>query len=112
MRAFLIVMRPFDFANLSKMFYFCVMTCDEVGLEISMISSLNKWFRRFHRWFAYPFVILIILLIFLRQSDAGVVLLRIQQVMVFIMALTGCYLLLLPYLTKRRRAARQPKGGE
>ena len=77
-----------------------------------MTSSLNKWIRQFHRWFAYPFVILIILLLFLRQSDAGEVLLRIQQVMVFIMALTGCYLLLLPYMIKRRRAARRSKGEE
>lgn len=75
-----------------------------------MSSSLNKWVRQFHRWFAYPFVLLIILLIFLRQTDTGDVLLRIQQVMVFIMALTGCYLLLLPYLTKRRRAARKEKN--
>ena len=74
-----------------------------------MPASLNKWIRQFHRWFAYPFLILILLLIFLRQSDAGSILLRIQQAMVFIMALTGCYLLLLPYLTKRRRAARRSK---
>jgi hypothetical protein len=77
-----------------------------------MSSSLNKWIRQFHRWFAYPFIILIILLIFMRQTDTGDVLLRIQQVMVFIMALTGCYLLLLPYLTKRRRAARRSKDEE
>ena len=77
-----------------------------------MPTSLNKWIRQFHRWFAYPFLILILLLIFLRQSDAGSILLRIQQAMVFIMALTGCYLLLLPYLTKRRRAARRSKTVE
>ena len=77
-----------------------------------MSSSLNKWVRQFHRWFAYPFVILIVLLIFMRQSETGDVLLRIQQVMVFIMAITGCYLLLLPYLTKRRRAARRSKDEE
>ena len=74
-----------------------------------MSSSLNKWIRQFHRWFAYPFVILIILLIFMRQTETGDVLLRIQQVMVFVMAITGCYLLLLPYLTKRKRAARRSK---
>jgi hypothetical protein len=74
-----------------------------------MSSSMNKWIRQFHRWFAYPFVILIILLLFMRKTDTGDVLLRIQQFMVFIMALTGCYLLLLPYLTKRRRAARRSK---
>ena len=75
-----------------------------------MSPSLNKWVRQFHRWFAYPFVLLIVLLIFMRQTDTGDVLLRIQQVMVFIMALTGCYLLLLPYLMKRRRAARRSEG--
>ena len=77
-----------------------------------MTSSLNKWTRRIHRWFAYPFVILVMLLIFLRQSDAGDMLSRIQQAMVFIMALTGCYLLLLPYRAKRKRVARRerPEG--
>jgi hypothetical protein len=72
-----------------------------------MRLSLNQWVRQFHRWFAYPFVVLILLLIFLRQSDTGAILLRIQQGMVLVMALTGCYLLLLPYLTRRRRAARR-----
>ncbi|HEY70167.1 MAG TPA: hypothetical protein G4O08_06245 [Anaerolineae bacterium] len=75
-----------------------------------MRLSLNQWVRQFHRWFAYPFVILILLLIFLRQSDTGAILLRIQQGMVLVMALTGCYLLLLPYLTKRRRAASRKRG--
>jgi hypothetical protein len=74
-----------------------------------MSSSLNKWIRQFHRWFAYPFIILIVLLIFMRQTETGDVLLRVQQVMVFIMAITGCYLLLLPYLTKRKRTARRSK---
>lgn len=77
-----------------------------------MTASLNKWVRQFHRWFAYPFVILILLLILMRQTETGDVLLRIQQAMVFIMALTGCYLLLLPYLTKRRRTARRSKSEE
>lgn len=77
-----------------------------------MRSSLNRWVRQFHRWFAYPFVILILLLIFLRQSDTGAILLRIQQGMVLVMALTGCYLLLLPYLTKRKRAARRKQEDE
>jgi hypothetical protein len=72
-----------------------------------MSSQLNKWIRQFHRWFAYPFIILIILLISLRQSQAGEILLRIQQFMVLIMALTGLYLLILPYLTKWRRSKRQ-----
>ena len=68
-----------------------------------MSASLNKWVRKFHRWFAYPFILLILLLIFLRRSETGEVLLRIQQAMVFVMALTGLYLLLLPYIVKRRR---------
>ena len=77
-----------------------------------MRTSLNKWVRQFHRWFAYPFVVLILLLIFLRQSDTGAILLRLQQGMVFVMALTGCYLLLLPYLTRRKRAARRKQEDE
>ena len=68
-----------------------------------MSASLNKWVRKFHRWFAYPFILLILLLIFLRRSETGEVLLRVQQAMVFVMALTGLYLLLLPYIVKRKR---------
>ncbi len=74
-----------------------------------MSASLNKWIRKFHRWFAYPFLVLIILLIFMRQTETGAVLLRIQQGMVFVMALTGCYLLLLPNLSKRKREKRGQK---
>jgi hypothetical protein len=68
-----------------------------------MSRSLNKWVRKLHRWFAYPFLLLIILLIFMRQTEYGDIFLRIQQVMVLVMALTGCYLLLLPYFAKRKR---------
>ena len=71
-----------------------------------MSSLLNKWVRQFHRWFAYPFIILVLLLITMRQTQAGEILLRIQQFMVFIMVLTGLYLLLLPYLARRKRRAR------
>ena len=74
-----------------------------------MNISVNKWIRQFHRWFAYPFIVLILLLIFMRQTDVGVFLLRGQQVMVFIMAVTGGYLLLLPYIAKRKRASRKSK---
>jgi hypothetical protein len=72
-----------------------------------MSPPLNKWTRQLHRYFAYPFLALILLLIFMRETDTGALLLRIQQGMVFVMALTGCYMLLLPYLSKRRRAARR-----
>ena len=77
-----------------------------------MPASLNRWIRKFHRWFAYPFILLIILLIFMRQTDTGELLLRIQQAMVFIMAITGCYLLLLPYISKRKRARNSRKGAK
>lgn len=72
-----------------------------------MDTKLNKWVRKFHRWVAYPFILLILLLIFTRQTTAGEILLRIQQGMVLIMTLTGCYMLLLPYLMKRKRLNRK-----
>jgi hypothetical protein len=72
-----------------------------------MTHSLHKWTRQVHRWFAYPFVVLIVLLLFMRQTEAGSVLLRVQQAMVLVMALTGCYMLALPYLARRKRAARR-----
>jgi hypothetical protein len=72
-----------------------------------MSPSLNRWTRQLHRYFAYPFLTLILLLLFMRETDTGAALLRVQQGMVFVMALTGCYMLLLPYLSRRRRAARR-----
>jgi hypothetical protein len=77
-----------------------------------MSVSLNKWVRKFHRWFAYPFLLLIILLIFMRSTETGEILLRVQQVMVFVMAITGCYLLLLPYISKRKRIKKQQESAE
>jgi hypothetical protein len=77
-----------------------------------MSGSLNKWVRKFHRWIAYPFLLLIILLIFMRTTETGEILLRIQQAMVFIMAITGCYLLLLPYLSKRKRTKKKQESAE
>jgi hypothetical protein len=72
----------------------------------------NKWVRRFHRWLAIPFIAVIVLLLILRQTEVGGVLVGVQQALVFVMALTGGYLLLLPYVVRRKQAARRASGTE
>jgi hypothetical protein len=48
----------------------------------------------------------------LRQTEVGGVLVGVQQALVFVMALTGGYLLLLPYVVRRKQAARRASGTE
>ena len=72
-----------------------------------MNRFLNKWTRQIHRWFAYPFIVLVLAIIFSRQTDIGMVLTRVQQAMVLVMAVTGAYLLILPYYSKRWRTIRK-----
>jgi membrane protein DedA with SNARE-associated domain len=78
-----------------------------------MTKFLNKWFRKFHRWMAVPTAILIPIAVFikysgnpswqsvLKQFD------KVQSPMMLILALTGTYLYLLPYIVKWQRKQRK-----
>lgn len=68
-----------------------------------MSKFFNKWFRKFHRWLALPFAILLLTIIFTRDTQIGVIAQRIQGPIMIVMAITGLYLFLLPYLTKWKR---------
>mgnify|MGYP003471554013 CR=1 FL=1 len=72
-----------------------------------MTKILNKWLRRFHRWLALPFMALLLIVIFSRGTAAGDIAQRVQAPLMIILALTGAYLWLLPYLTKWRRSQRR-----
>ena len=71
-----------------------------------MTQILNKWLRRFHRWLVLPFVALLLIILVTRGSAAGDIAQRAQGPLLIIMAITGAYLWLLPYLTKWRRRRR------
>jgi hypothetical protein len=82
----------------------------------------NKWLRKIHRWFAIPTLILIPLSVILKVSGNGQIMARIpqweitQSLLMLLLAITGGYLYLIPYLSKwkrnkkRRQATTQNKG--
>ena len=71
-----------------------------------MSKFLNKYVRKFHRWLALPFVVLIITLLLTRDTSAAFAAQRAQQILMPVMALTGLYLFVLPWWTKWRRRER------
>ena len=75
--------------------------------EKIMNKFLNKWLRKFHRWLVLPFIILLLTVIFTRGTTLGDTAQRIQAVLMIIMAISGAYLWLLPYLAKWQRARTQ-----
>ena len=72
-----------------------------------MTKFFNKWFRKVHRWLVWPFIILLILVLFTRDTDFHTVAQRIQAPLLIIMALTGGYMWLLPYIAKWQRNRRK-----
>jgi len=77
-----------------------------------MTKFLNKWFRKIHRWLVWPFILILLLILFSRNTPLGSVMQRIQAPLIITMAITGGYLWLLPYMMKwqrnRRAAAQKP----
>ncbi len=68
-----------------------------------MNKFLNKYMRKFHRWLALPFIVLIITVLLTRNLPAGASVQMLQQLLMLIMAVTGVYLWVLPWWTKARR---------
>jgi uncharacterized iron-regulated membrane protein len=68
-----------------------------------MNKFFNKWFRKLHRWLVLPFVALLLTVLFARGTTLGDTAQRIQAAFMIIMAITGSYLYLLPYLTRWKR---------
>jgi uncharacterized iron-regulated membrane protein len=68
-----------------------------------MKKFLNKWLRKIHRWLVLPTVALMIVIIFTRNTPLGSTVQRFQFPLMLIMAITGLYLWLIPYLVKWSR---------
>jgi len=77
-----------------------------------MTKFFNKWTRKFHRWIAIPTAILIPIAVITKIiGESGErlppQLEQFQSILMLIMAISGAYLLLLPYIVKWQRNRRQ-----
>lgn len=74
-----------------------------------MNKWLNKWSRKIHRWIAVPTALLIpiaaVIKLFGSQemSEVWGNLEKIPSILMVLMAITGAYLYLLPYIAKWQR---------
>ena len=80
-----------------------------------MTKTLSKWFRKFHRWIAVPTALaiptaLIIKLVGIEELVATWERLdKIPSILMLVMAITGAYLFLLPYIVKGQRKKKAVK---
>ncbi len=72
---------------------------------------MNKWTRQIHRWFALPTLILIPLAVVSKFSGGAFHLPpqfeQFQSLLMLLLAITGGYLYLIPYLAKKNRNKRK-----
>lgn len=74
-----------------------------------MTKFLSKWFRKFHRWIAVPTALLIPVAVIIKLAgDAQIVAAwekfdKIPSILMLVMAISGAYLFLLPYIVKGQR---------
>lgn len=72
---------------------------------------MNKWTRQIHRWFAIPTLILIPLAVVSKFSGGAFHLPpqfeQAQSLLMLLLAITGGYLYLIPYLAKKNRNKRK-----
>lgn len=75
-----------------------------------MIKWLSKWFRKFHRWIAVPTALVIPAAVIIKLiGDPQIVALwerldKVPSILMLIMAISGAYLFLLPYIVKGQRS--------
>ncbi len=77
-----------------------------------MTKFFNKWTRIIHRWFALPTLILIPLAVIAKFTGDGAEHLppqveQIQSILMLLLAISGAYLYLVPYIAKRTRNKRK-----
>ena len=72
-----------------------------------MSKFLNKYVRKFHRWLALLFVVLILTVVLARNTSVGAAAQRAQQILMLAMAITGLYLFILPWWSKWRKRERR-----
>jgi hypothetical protein len=73
------------------------------------MKALNHWLRKIHRWLVIPFIVIVVAMVITRETPVGDTVQRAQQMMMVAMIVTGSYLYLVPYLSKRQRARRRTK---
>lgn len=75
-----------------------------------MTKFLSKWFRKFHRWIAVPtalFILAAVVIKFFGSPELAATweaLDKIPSVLMLVMAISGSYLFLLPYIVKGQRS--------
>ena len=74
-----------------------------------MTKLLSKWFRKFHRWIAVPTALLIPMAVIIELVGSPEVIAawekldKIPSILMLVMAISGAYLFLLPYIVKGQR---------
>lgn len=84
-----------------------------------MTKLLSKWFRKFHRWIAVPTALAIPVAFIIKLfgnpqiKAAWENLDMLPSLLMLIMAISGTYLFLLPYIVKGQRKKKKaiPSGG-
>ena len=83
-----------------------------------MTKWLSKWLRKFHRWIAVPTAIAIPAVLILKLvgnkelMELWQKLEKIPSILMLIMALSGAYLFLIPYIAKGQRKKRSQRKEE
>ncbi len=83
-----------------------------------MTKWFSKWFRKFHRWIALPTAFAILLAVAIKLVGSPDLvnkwekLDKIPSIFMLVMALSGIYLFLLPYIVKGQRKKRLTSKGE
>jgi hypothetical protein len=74
-----------------------------------MTKFLSKWFRKFHRWIAVPTALLIPAAVIIKLVGSPEIVAawekldKIPSILMLVMAISGSYLFLLPYIVKGKR---------
>lgn len=74
-----------------------------------MTKILSKWFRKFHRWLAVPtalFILAGVVIKFVGGQQLGAAWEKVNNlpsILMLVMAISGAYLFLLPYIVKAKR---------
>jgi hypothetical protein len=74
-----------------------------------MTKFWSKWFRKFHRWIAVPTALLIPVAVIIKLVGSPELVAtwenldKIPSILMLIMAISGSYLFLLPYIARGQR---------
>ena len=83
-----------------------------------MTKFFSKWFRKFHRWIAIPTALAIPAALIIKLVGEPQLVAawekydKIPSILMLIMAISGAYLFLLPYIVKGQRKKKQNAAKE